>query len=1157
MFTLLFKKPAIIGFIGIISLFFIASCDTDPQQSKQKPNAEKIKAKPKNTRISTQQEDEQVVKQILMRGQLEEKRKEAPERIKKKMQSKLSNKSSNARKRRIEIEKQLLRSELKNEMPVKKRGMRSRFHAKAPSVTTSKPTIPQPETKGFFDKTILRGASKDSGSEWKPMNSEPRRIPKAVTDRKKAEDDQEITKSGRTNTAKTSSKTWNRSKLKTNLVRLKIGDKEELALKGVQAHVKVDGFKARVLMDFYFYNHHPRNYEGTFQLRLPDGATPYYLAFGNTVYQSKSTHLAKPQFFSMKTMQKMKLSPQGISDARSRSWDHVKVARMVPKAKAALAYHSTVRQKIDPALLEWSGTGVFNGRIFPLQARKLHRIVIGYDVNLTRSDKRLKLKFKLPGNTTNRVIHFDVAKLNKSVITLNDLKPAEEDRQRSFYYVDNPQQDVFNLEISNVPTLAIQGNDTKTGPYFATRIAPTLAAKLSVKVKDKALFLVDTSLSANPDNFNKSLKTLKAILSNNDKRIKEFAVVFFNIRSHSWKEKFVQNNQQNRDALMDYANTLTLEGATDIENAFQSVFQAPNKSFKPEDADLFLLSDGAITWGENHANAIARLVKARFNNKIFVYTTGASGRNNALFSLLANTSKGSVFSISDETQIDKAAVAFRQSSWKLDKVSVDGGSDILVAGNPVEIYQHQTLMITGRGSLKANSKVTLSLSGNGVSKTITMPIAQVIQSGIAPRAFGQIAVQQMETLKPEGSDEINAYALYFRITGQTASLVMLDSEADYKRYKIKPQENEFLVKKKLATTILDAIKAVLAKSRFSAKQSFLDLVARLEKMQGVKLSFNASIKHAIKLLPEEVFNFKPNQANSIQSSPLLKATIPTRYLKNLKLSAVDFKTITREYDRRLKAKQGHLAIVALSNLIESNPGDVKLLRMISYYALDKNKHRDAFYLLRKVAEMRPYEPQTYLAIARILVESNQLDLASLYYEIVINGHWNREYGQFTLLAKIEYRQLLRRITQSGSSAKIADYSKMRIGSLAKSGSPNSDLLISIEWNTDGTDIDLHIVEPHGEEIYYGHKRSKKGGKLTRDITTGFGPEIYNIKKARTGVYDIGLKYFSNNSNRASLRTTALVHIYRNIGRKNQSMERKVILLQSKSKKQWISKVKYK
>ncbi len=78
------------------------------------------------------------------------------------------------------------------------------------------------------------------------------------------------------------SKTWKRSNKIANTTSLFIGDNEELPLKGSQIAVSIDGYRARVLIDCFFYNDKEISLEGTFKMKLPQGATPYYFAFGES-----------------------------------------------------------------------------------------------------------------------------------------------------------------------------------------------------------------------------------------------------------------------------------------------------------------------------------------------------------------------------------------------------------------------------------------------------------------------------------------------------------------------------------------------------------------------------------------------------------------------------------------------------------------------------------------------------------------------------------------------------------------------------------------------------------------------------------------------------------------------------------------------------------
>ena len=58
------------------------------------------------------------------------------------------------------------------------------------------------------------------------------------------------------------------------------------------------------------------------------------------------------------------------------------------------------------------------------------------------------------------------------------------------------------------------------------------------------------------------------------------------------------------------------------------------------------------------------------------------------------------------------------------------------------------------------------------------------------------------------------------------------------------------------------------------------------------------------------------------------------------------------------------------------------------------------------------------------------------------------------------------------------------GVKVKVGDPQFTLI----WNTDQVDLDLHVLEPGGKEIFWEEPKGKLGGELDVDNTKGFGPE---------------------------------------------------------------------
>lgn len=65
---------------------------------------------------------------------------------------------------------------------------------------------------------------------------------------------------------------------------------------------------------------------------------------------------------------------------------------------------------------------------------------------------------------------------------------------------------------------------------------------------------------------------------------------------------------------------------------------------------------------------------------------------------------------------------------------------------------------------------------------------------------------------------------------------------------------------------------------------------------------------------------------------------------------------------------------------------------------------------------------------------------------------------------------------AGSNGVFGPYSGMSISAIQAAG---GDIQVSVTWNSEA-DVDLHVVEPGGAEIYYGSPTSPSGGQLDID-----------------------------------------------------------------------------
>jgi len=69
------------------------------------------------------------------------------------------------------------------------------------------------------------------------------------------------------------------------------------------------------------------------------------------------------------------------------------------------------------------------------------------------------------------------------------------------------------------------------------------------------------------------------------------------------------------------------------------------------------------------------------------------------------------------------------------------------------------------------------------------------------------------------------------------------------------------------------------------------------------------------------------------------------------------------------------------------------------------------------------------------------------------------------------------------------------------------LRVVLTWDSDGTDLDLHVIDPSGTHTWYGDRVSPTGGALDVDVTTGYGPEIFSHPAPLPGLYQVYVNYY--------------------------------------------------
>jgi Vault protein inter-alpha-trypsin domain len=100
----------------------------------------------------------------------------------------------------------------------------------------------------------------------------------------------------------------------------------------------------------------------------------------------------------------------------------------------------------------------------------------------------------------------------------------------------------------------------------------------------------------------------------------------------------------------------------------------------------------------------------------------------------------------------------------------------------------------------------------------------------------------------------------------------------------------------------------------------------------------------------------------------------------------------------------------------------------------------------------------------------------------------------------------------------------------------SDVRVVLDWSNDAADIDLWVDEPNGERAIYNYPRTLVGGHLSDDMTSGFGPEEYFLRRAATGRYTVRANVFSPDRLDPNGMSRVTAHLFRDWGRPAQREE---------------------
>ena len=868
---------------------------------------------------------------------------------------------------------------------------------------------------------------------------------------------------------------------------------------------------------------------------------------------------------------------------------------VVDKALGRKAFEDIARRNVDPGLLEKTEGNNFRARVYPMPAKGVRRILIAFEQELSKKQGQdfyflpiasgVKLKhFKLRTEVVSRLVKADI----ENTLQLNF-------GQSRNSYISEVKKDNYTLDKNigltfpkiDKPQLltATKGTDS----YLYGNIA---LGKQSLREKEKPKrigILWDCSSSSQKRDFAKEFALLDAYF----KEIKEVKVALttFHIRSSAAIPFKVENG--NWQELRQYLEKLVYDGATD-----------PQAMLFPQESDeYFLFSDGIFNFRDKNFD-FTRLI-GQLHAPVNVVSSQLVANGDKL-QYLSGATGGSFINLNTQevSQAVKALQyqAFQVLDYKVKKgnvVNLYPQKGTLVGENfTFSGYlnsEDATLVVSLGYPNKVIVEKELTFSKNTAASDEEFALLR--------RVWAEKKIAQ---LRREGAESkaIDVVGRRYGIVTEGNSLIVLETAEDYVRYQITPPKELEQEYNKLSAEIEaekkeakeEALEDVLALSKeqtswWQTSYPIKKKNTKKNKEYGtppppppammVHAEEIAEYNNAAEMLRYDASDDNAKMAdmgtagydiiadnsaqqmemelaepaaeslgyNPPQARIVLNAYDPdTPYLKVMEYAdpakAIEtYHKLKKEYGQTPSFyvdvadyffKKGDLtqAVLVVSNLAELNLEDAQLLRVLGYKLSSYKAYKEAIEVFRKVVAIREEEPQSYRDLGLALAEDKQYQEAvETLYKVVKNA-WDERFGDVQLVTMNDINSLVAR--HKGIKTNFMDKRLLK--------SEPVDIRVVLSWDTDNCDMDLWVTDPTDEKCYFSNTLTYLGGKISDDVTQGYGPEEFMIKKAPKGTYKIAVDYYGTRSQKQLMPVTLRITFYTHFGTDKEEKQETTVRL---------------
>lgn len=866
----------------------------------------------------------------------------------------------------------------------------------------------------------------------------------------------------------------------------------------------------------------------------------------------------------------------------------LRAAVPVEKAKGKEVFEEVIRRRVDPALLETTTGENFRLRIYPLPAKGTRRVVVHYSEALQVSKGHYRYRLALAHAQALPQFSLEVlvaapAGAPSAVLpgdTTLTLSPA------GTWYRGTIQRDDFSargwLEVaipdgSAKAQLAVANVQSWQGESYIQIDTPIKVRQSPRKIPSHVGIVWDSSMSGRLRDHAAEFALLDAYF----KALGNGQVSLIRVRDVAETAQVFKIVKGDWSALKRVLQETISDGATDL-NAWQ--FAASVK-------EVLLFSDGLANYG----SSLTAPFPAERDLRIYPIVAAASANRGLMRQYAHNAVAGRSGVLIDLLGDRQMAIdALLQQRTTVSSINAAGDADLIL---DQQALTRGRLRITGkfRGELPTRIDVRLQ-EPRGSQQVISVPLFSSAETTVSAdeiplvaRQWARMKIARLSSESERHRAEIGRLGQAFNLLTAETSLIVLDEVSDYVDNNIIPpaalraQYDQLMAEKvrekrnrlsrhleqvvvqyqnkiewwqrdfpktpkepapKKYTGSQDVASQRAASAGYAAPSAeSVDVMLMVEEENVMEVATSSANKSAelasSKIASEIKIGLKKWTADAPYLARLRKASDADLYAVYLDQRA-DWINSSAYYldaaDELIERKQIELGLRVLSNLAEMDLENRAILRILGYRLLQAGQPALAVPIFEQVRDLAPFEPQSFRDLGLAYADIGELQKAADALYEVAKGEWDGRFAEVGLIALTELNAL---IATHPNKIDTSRFDQRLLRNLPV------DLRVVLNWDADNTDMDLWVTDPNGERAYYGNRLTHQGGRMSNDLTAGYGPEEFMLKQAIPGTYTVEANYYGSQQQLISGSVTLRLALITDFGKPAAKQQSVILRLEEK------------